>query len=103
MKRLGIEKNIILHYDEIPEIALDSAVNYRSEVYAAYPRRNPNHYARKTLAKRIGVSSRTTQNYDKRAGLIVIPRYSKKQISRHDIDQFPNERTGVITIELIIP
>jgi hypothetical protein len=73
-------------------IAFEKILNhkkYRADVYASLPKLNPGTYARKTLCKRVGISTKTAQSYDKLAGLIVTERYDRKLLSAENIADLP--------------
>ena len=84
----GIEQ----HYDPMPIEALTSNKLYRAEVYAAFPRRHPGQYPRKSLAKRVGVSNQTARKYDKFSNLNVSPRYKHQQLDDEKKINFPERR-----------
>ena len=48
-------------------------------------------YARKTLTKRIGVSTRTGQSYDKRANLLVTPNIERQELTPDEIAGLPEK------------
>lgn len=80
-----------LHFDEMNPQKIRQAADYRAEVYAALPRRKPGQYARKTLAGRVGVTNRTGQDYDKRAGLIVTPNIGKDEMTHQELADLPEQ------------
>ena len=80
-----------IHFDEMPPYKIKRAADYRAEVYAALPRRKAGQYARKTLTERIGVSTRTGQNYDKRANLLVTPNIERQELTPEEIEGLPEK------------
>ncbi len=78
-----------MHYDPINIHKMNSAANYRAEVYAAIPRRKPGKYPRKFLTQRVGVTPRTGRSYDKRSDLQVTPNFDKKELSQNEINLLP--------------
>lgn len=79
------------HLDVIAPQKIKNAADYRAEVYAALPRRKAGQYARKTLTKRIAVSTRTGQSYDKRANLIVTPNIERQELTPDEIADLPDK------------
>lgn len=69
----SVYKLDLQHFDVMPADKLKSIADYRAEVEAARPRRNPGQYSRRELSRPIGVSRQTSLNYDKRANLKVTP------------------------------
>ena len=83
------------HYDTMSPDKLANVAGYRAEVYAAMLRRRPGCYPRSFLGKRMGVTPRTTLNYDKLANICVKSRYRKERISFEKVAKYPNERRDV--------
>jgi len=88
----GVGGRMYHHYDPMPAENLAKISTYRAEVYAALPKRLPGNYSRQRLASRLGVTTRTTQNYDEIAGVKVTARYDKKEMEIEDIEQLPEDR-----------
>ena len=79
------------HNDTIKPEKLTKQADYRAEVYAALPRRKAGTYARKTLSQRIGITTRTAQNYDKRAALLVTERFKKEPVLLENIAEMQGQ------------
>lgn len=86
--KLQVRQN---HFDDMPAQKIKRAADYRAEVYAALPRRQAGQYTRKTLTKRIAVSTRTGQSYDKRANLIVTPNIERQELTPDEIAGLPDK------------
>jgi len=92
---VGVRESQWQHYDSISLEKLGNAAEYRSEVHAALIRRRPGEYPRKFLAERLGVTPRTTRNYDKLADIDVEPRFKKVNLTDEEATNLPDERRNV--------
>ena len=81
----------IRHYDPISSRALRENKLYRAEVHAAMPKRRPGNYSRRFLGERIGVSSKTTRNYDKMVNLEIVYRLKRRVMTLGDILTLPSD------------
>lgn len=79
------------HFDEIDCSLVIHAADYKAAIYAALPIRKPGIYPRKKLVERVGVTNRTGQSYDKRAGLIVTRNLSRSVMSSQECASLPLE------------
>ncbi len=70
---------------------LTSATAYRKAIHRELLQRRPGLYTRKWLAKRIGVSVRTCQRYNKAYEINVQPMFIETPISWRDIGKIPDE------------
>jgi hypothetical protein len=86
--KLGVQQK---NFEIMDPSKIRSVSNYRAEVYAALPNRKPGMYSRKLLASRIGVSIRTSRNYDKKAGLKVTPNITRNEMTIDDLLQLPEK------------
>jgi hypothetical protein len=59
---------------------MQSLTHYRQALHREFIRRAPGIYSRAFLGQRLGVSERTTRNYDRRVGIRAIRRLSKENL-----------------------
>lgn len=71
--------------DPINPEDMSSLKLYRQALHREFIRRAPGAYSRAFLAGRLGVSERTTRNYDARVGVI-----AEERIARHDVMMYSN-------------
>lgn len=91
----GINPARFVHYDPIEPEQAQNLREYKAAVYAALPKRRPGIYARKTLARRLGVCERTSRDYDKIAGLRVEGRQEKTELRPDELAKLPENRKDV--------
>lgn len=91
-KMLGVK----LHRDEasdpIPPSAYESVTEFRKSLHRAYILRRPGKHSRIALGKRLGVSKRTTANYEKGSDIVVTQMEEKHPLERADIPLMPTKR-----------
>ena len=68
---------------------LKSPKTFRAALHGAFIELDPGDYARKTLGKRIGVTGKTTQAYDKLEGIEVTPNYKRTKLTPKMIAAMP--------------
>lgn len=66
--------------DPLEIIDMHSLTRYRQALHREFIRRAPGIYSRAFLGQRLGVSERTTRNYDRRVGIRAIRRLSKENL-----------------------
>lgn len=68
---------------------LSSVKAYRAAVYASF---EAGYYKRQRLADRVGVSDRTSRDYDKAAHVVVTPNVKRQAVSLEQAGEFPRSR-----------
>jgi hypothetical protein len=86
-RKLGIRPSTS---DPLQADDLISAKKTRQAVHREFIRRRPGQYPRAWLAKRLGVSIRTTQRYDQQLHLHVYPMYAEQPISWSTLNAIPD-------------
>jgi hypothetical protein len=93
-KDLGIGA-IHQHFDPLPAHAFASNKSYRAEVHASFIRREPGQYTRKRLGNRLGVTGKTTKNYDTLTGIVASPRFRRELLQENEISRLPEKREAI--------